>query len=327
MALEVVDLTSTKYAELPTRESMERPCLSPADKNRYRTVLAVPEETRVRLRTDHCGDGGDYINANFINGEIEGSNRDYIACQAPLQNTIQDFWRMIWEQNCGIVVMLTPLVEFFGANQDEEYVRLPMSRVQADRYWPEEGQIARYGNILVGLNRTFLLGEITIRSLLIRKVNSDENSDLPAPPTREIIQLHFEGWPDDSVPLASQSICDILFLMNKLKKRAATQHNLSGPVVVHCSAGLGRTGAFIASAIALEMIVHNQPVVVKRIVDNIRKQRVGLVRTTEQYQMIFEVIKQASETPGYLWGFSNLATFTTEISSPTPSTTSSPQRD
>jgi len=165
-------------------------------------------------------------------------------------------------------------------------------RVQANCYWPEEGTVRRFGRLLVYHNKTFVLGEVIVRSLLIREAIS---SSLDKSSTREIIQLHYEGWPDDGVPMSTKPIRDLLMLMAKFKARSVLQH-LDGPVVVHCSAGLGRTGSFIACHITLHKILNNESPNIKRTVELLRKQRHGMVRNQEQYSLIYSVVGDALQT-------------------------------
>lgn len=235
--------------------------------------MPLPDETRVRLEYKDGVEGSDYINANFINGETPNSYRYYIACQAPIENTVTDFWRMIWEQRIGVILMLTGLVEG--------------NSVKAHSYWPEEGKVKRFGEIVICHKKTFQVGDITVRSLLARKSSSNLFGETGA---REIIQLQYEGWPDHGVPESTKTIQELLVLMTKFKNRASRQ-SLDGPVVVHCSAGLGRTGAFIGAHITLMKLLNNETPNVKTTVELIRKQRSGLVRNEAQYAFIYTVVK------------------------------------
>jgi len=240
------------------------------DKNRYRSVMPLPEETRVHLQL-LGGIGSDYINANFVSGETENSSHYYIACQAPIERTMEDFWRMIWEQNCGVIVMLTGLTEG--------------SSIKAHCYWPEEGKIRRFGNFVICHKKSFKVGEVTVRSLLVRQSTPNSNT------AREIIQLQYEDWPDHSVPETTKTIQELLILMTKFKSRATSTHNLEGPVVVHCSAGLGRTGVFIAAHITLLKVLTGERPNVKKTVELLRKQRAKMVRNEHQYEFIFSIIE------------------------------------
>jgi len=297
MAVEVIESKAmispawnSDKASLEATSSMEDyfvPPIAPS-KNRYKNVLPFPEDTRVKLSME--GEGfSDYINANFVDGEVGGSEKYYIACQAPLENTIQDYWRMIWEQKCGVIVMLTPLVETFNVANSP----IPMARNQANCYWPPEGKVSRYGNLLIYHKRSFVLErEIIVRSLLIRENNNQST-------TREIIQLHYEGWPDNGIPTSTSAVRNMLVLVTKFKKRSSN-NGLTGSVVVHCSAGLGRTGSFIAAHITLHRILNKQTPKVRETVEMIRKQRMGLVRNENQVNFIYAVVQDAVNTPGLL---------------------------
>jgi len=236
-------------------------------KNRYKQFRPF-DKTRVVLETIDGMEGSDYINANFVSGEIPLSFHKYIACQAPLENTVNDFWRMVWEQRCGVVVMLTDVEED-----------------KAISYWPEEGKIVRYGSFLVCHKKNFELGDIQVRSLLVREATSHGKSS-----TREVIHLLYKNWPDFGIPTSTKVIRDLLVLITKFKGRASEIHSLSGPIVVHCSAGVGRTGVFLACHIALDCLRMGVLPNIKETVSKIREERQGLVRTFEQYSFIYRVL-------------------------------------
>jgi protein tyrosine phosphatase len=234
------------------------------NKNRYNGYRPL-DATRVVLTQLPGVECSDYINANYISGEIPDSEHYYIACQAPLQSTLHDFWRMVWEQACGVIVMVTDL--------EEEKVT---------QYWPEEGRTACYGQYMVGQKKNFQLGGIEIRSILLRNCLTGE--------TREIIHLQYRDWPDFGVPQTTKPIRDLVGLSTKFKQRAASLYNLSGPMVVHCSAGVGRTGAFIAAHIILERMRLNLPVNIQETVRRLRAQRYGMIRTQDQYTLVYNVM-------------------------------------
>lgn len=254
-----------------TRESSELP--ANRCKNRY-TNYRPFDETRVKLESIEGMDGSDYINSSFLSGETKETYHYYIACQAPLDHTVGDFWRMIWEQRTAVVVMLTGLHEG--------------NIVKADKYWPENGEVKQYGKMIVLLRRTFSVGEITIRSFLIREESSKA--------TREVIQLHYDNWPDFGVPPTTKSIRDLILLMVGFRQKAFDLYSLKGPVVVHCSAGVGRTGVFVASHIALEKLLQKEKLDIKRIVTQLRTQRQGMVRTEEQYRLIYSIVMDSLKT-------------------------------
>lgn len=244
----------------------------PNRKDRYSTVTAN-EATRVRLQMFDGTPGSDYINANYINGEVPGSYHYYIATQAPMSNTIHDFWRMVWEQCCPVIVMLTSLDEG--------------NTSKADCYWPPEGKISIFGYIHVFHKKSFTIDDsIIVRSFLVK--NTYESNII-----REVIHLQYENWPDFGVPQSTKPLRDILLLMTKFKDRAIATYGLNGPIIIHCSAGLGRTGTLIASHITLERIARQQSPSIKQTVFELRKQRRGMVYNSEQYILIFEVVKDA----------------------------------
>jgi len=236
-------------------------------KNRY-TSFRPLDETRVVLETIPGIECSDYINASFVAGETPNS---YIACQAPMDSTTSDFWRMIWEQGCGVIIMVTDL-----------------EHNKTSQYWPSEGEVLRFGQLLVCHKKNFELGEIDVHSLLVKNDGGSEFGE-----TREIIHLQYRHWPDFGVPSSTKVLRDLISLSNKFKTRATEVYNLGGPMVVHCSAGVGRTGAFIACHMTLEQLRNNQSPDIKQIVRSIRNQRQGMVRTQEQYALIYAVLFDA----------------------------------
>jgi len=259
---------STSFNYEQERENYRKIGTFPVEKNRYKTVIPV-EDTRVHLNKIEGIENSDYINANFISSK--DSEQQYIACQAPLDSTRDDFWRMIWEQNCGLLVMLTKLYEG--------------NLIKSSCYWPEEGCISDYGTIVVCHKKSFQIREIKIRSLLVRLSGKPSQ-------TREVIQLHFGGWPDFDIPPSTKPVRDLLSLINKFQERSRSLYSLKGPIIVHCSAGIGRTGCLIACHMILERLNNDEKVDVKQIVENIRKQRHSLVvKNQRQYEFIFNVMK------------------------------------
>lgn len=242
-------------------------------KNRYSNILAM-EPTRVKLQgyRDFYLDT-DYINANYINGEIPGSERAYISCQAPLPNTLLHFWLMIWENNSSVIVMLTRLVE--------------RDRPKAIIYWPEEvGDSKRFGSIVVTYKKTKTINPyLEMRTLEVERDGTK----------RQIVQFHYTEWPDFGIPNSTQTIRELVCWMDLYRMKGATA-GLNGPVITHCSAGVGRTGTFIAVHICLEkMKFFNtlEQINIPRTVLLLRQSRNGMVQTPEQYQFIYEVLKDA----------------------------------
>jgi len=244
-------------------------------KNRYSNILAV-ETTRVKLLAyrDLFLDS-DYINANYIDGEIPDSKRTYIACQAPLPSTLSHFWLMLWENESPVIVMLTRLFE--------------RDRTKASAYWPEnEGEKKDFGPFTV----SFIKFK-TIRPHLEQRVFEVVHHGQ----ARQIVQLHYTEWPDFGTPESTQTIRELLGLMDVYRLKGKLS-GLSGPAVVHCSAGVGRAGTFIAIHICLEKIKYFNSldiVDIPRTVGNLRKSRTGMVQTLEQYRFIYEVIQDARD--------------------------------
>eukprot|EP01113_Clastostelium_recurvatum_P016063 TRINITY_DN1910_c0_g1_i1.p1 TRINITY_DN1910_c0_g1~~TRINITY_DN1910_c0_g1_i1.p1 ORF type:complete len:607 (-),score=89.36 TRINITY_DN1910_c0_g1_i1:56-1876(-) len=223
-----------------------------ACRNRYYNVLPL-EDTRVKLPKRHHQDN-DYINANYIYTNMEDQSPSsqpsmlpspseatpyFIACQAPVVSAFTDFWRMVWAERVPVISCLTRLVE--------------QGLCKADQYWPEARRRAedtdtapppalQFGPISVRCTGAAVFGGIVIHSLSVRSDGEDE--------VREIIHLHYKDWPDFGTPVSTAPIRTLALLVTALKLRAANR-GLTGPVVVHCSAGIGRAGTFIASHMLL----------------------------------------------------------------------------
>ncbi|XP_067952178.1 receptor-type tyrosine-protein phosphatase delta-like isoform X2 [Watersipora subatra] len=230
-------------------------------KNRYANVIAY-DHSRVVLPTVNGMPGADYINANYIDGYRK--QNAYISTQGPLSETFGDFWRMMWEQRSATIVMMTKLEE--------------RARVKCDAYWPAEGS-EMYGPIIVTLTDSMELATYTVRTFQIEKDGSGEK--------REVRQFQFTAWPDHGVP---DYPTPLLIFMRRVK--AATPSD-SGPMVVHCSAGVGRTGAFIVIDAMLERIKHEKTVDIYGHVTCLRAQRNYMVQTEDQYIFIHDALLEA----------------------------------
>ncbi|XP_054888578.1 receptor-type tyrosine-protein phosphatase S-like isoform X1 [Poeciliopsis prolifica] len=230
-------------------------------KNRYANVIAY-DHTRVVLAPIDGILGSDYINANFIDGYRK--QNAYIATQGPLAETFGDFWRMVWEQRTASVVMMTRLEE--------------KSRIKCDQYWPSRGT-ETYGMTQVTLLDTMELATFCVRTFSLHKSGSSER--------REVRQFQFTAWPDHGVPEYPTPF------LNFLRRVKACNPPDAGPIIVHCSAGVGRTGCFIVIDAMLERIRHERTVDIYGHVTLMRSQRNYMVQTEDQYSFIHESLLEA----------------------------------
>ncbi|XP_056884839.1 receptor-type tyrosine-protein phosphatase T isoform X6 [Takifugu flavidus] len=229
-------------------------------KNRCGNIIAY-DHSRVRLQLLDGNLHSDYINANYINGYSQP--RHYIATQGPMQETVRDFWRMVWQENTSSIVMVTNLVE--------------VGRVKCVRYWPDETEI--YGDIKVTLTETEPLAEFVIRTFTVQKKGYHD--------IREVRQFHFTSWPDHGVP------CYATGLLGFIRQVKFLNPPGTGPIVAHCSAGAGRTGCFIAVDFLLDMAENEGVVDIFNCIRELRSQRVNMVQTEEQYVFVHDAILEA----------------------------------
>ncbi|KAM9757815.1 receptor-type tyrosine-protein phosphatase alpha [Menidia menidia] len=243
------------------------------EKNRYVNILPY-DHSRVHLSSLEGVPDSDFINASFINGYQEKNK--FIAAQGPKEETVNDFWRMIWEQNTATIVMVTNLKE--------------RKECKCAQYWPDQG-CWTYGNIRVSVEDTVVLVDYTIRKFYIQQVGDVSGKK----PQKLITQFHFTSWPDFGVPFTP------IGMLKFLKKVKTFNPQYAGPIVVHCSAGVGRTGTFIVIDAMLDMMNSERKVDVFGFVTRIRAQRCQMVQTDMQYVFIFQALLEH-----YLYGDTEL---------------------
>ncbi|NWV99403.1 PTPRJ phosphatase, partial [Machaerirhynchus nigripectus] len=237
-------------------------------KNRYNNVLPY-DISRVKLSNQSSGTG-DYINANYMPGY--NSKKAFIAAQGPLPNTIEDFWRMIWEKSIYSIVMLTKCME--------------QARTKCEQYWPDK-QSKSYGDIIVTMVSEVVLPEWTIRDFTVEKSNTPES--------HTVRQFHFTSWPDHGVPETT----DLLINFRHLVHEYNSQNPMDSPTLVHCSAGVGRTGTFIAIDRLIQQMEMENTVDVYGVVYDLRMHRPLMVQTEDQYvflnQCVMDIIRSQRE--------------------------------
>uniref|UniRef100_A0A673A155 protein-tyrosine-phosphatase n=1 Tax=Sphaeramia orbicularis TaxID=375764 RepID=A0A673A155_9TELE len=233
-------------------------------KDRYKTILPNPE-TRVILKNPEEAVGPDrYINANYIRG-YRGVPRAFIATQGPMLHTVGDFWDMVWQEKSSIIVMVT---------------RLKENNEKCELYWPQ--------TVKDGDNReTGQFGRFILRVKDSREKDGFTVTDLDiqlCSERRPVRHYWFTSWPDHHIP---QCTTPLLRLVEE------PAHG-PGPIIVHCSAGIGRTGCFIASSICCQQLRQTSQVDILEAVCQLRLDRGGMIQTSEQYQFLYSTLAQFS---------------------------------
>ncbi|XP_039525416.1 receptor-type tyrosine-protein phosphatase S isoform X29 [Pimephales promelas] len=241
-------------------------------KNRLVNIMPY-ESTRVCLQPIRGVEGSDYINASFIDGYRQ--QKAYIATQGPLAETTEDFWRMLWEHNSTIIVMLTKLRE--------------MGREKCHQYWPAE-RSARYQYFVVDPMAEYNMPQYILREFKVTDARDGQS--------RTVRQFQFTDWPEQGVPKSGEGFIDFIGQVHKTKE----QFGQDGPISVHCSAGVGRTGVFITLSIVLERMRYEGVVDIFQTVKMLRTQRPAMVQTEDQYQFCYRAGLE------YLGSFDHYAT-------------------
>uniref|UniRef100_A0A672KZS4 protein-tyrosine-phosphatase n=1 Tax=Sinocyclocheilus grahami TaxID=75366 RepID=A0A672KZS4_SINGR len=260
-------LLSEEYEDLKDvgRNQPQDAALLPENrgKNRYNNILPY-DSTRVKLSYVDDDSCSDYINASYVPGN--NFRREYIATQGPLPGTKDDFWKMVWEQNVHNIVMVTQCVE--------------KGRVKCDHYWPFDQEPLYYGDLVVQMQSESVLPEWTIREF---KICNEEQLSY----SRVVRQFHYTVWPDHGVPEITQSLIQFVRTVRDYINRTP----FSGATVVHCSAGVGRTGTFIALDRVLQQLDTRDTVDIYSAVFDLRLHRTHMVQTECQYSYLYQCVR------------------------------------
>ncbi|KAF7655993.1 hypothetical protein LDENG_00047080 [Lucifuga dentata] len=229
-------------------------------KNRYKDILPY-DQSRVLLSLFTSDFDCDYINASFIQGAT--ADRKYIACQAPLSCTLADFWRMIWQNDVKVIVMACREIE--------------MGKKKCECYWAALHQSTSFGPFSVYNGETRHNEDMVVRTLTVTYQQV----------SRTVHHHHFLSWPDHDIPYETAGV---LSLLEQVRN---TQGTHTSPVLVHCSAGCGRTGVICALDYIHDLLVTEQITAdfsIMKVVVDLRRQRPAAVQTKEQYQFIFSAV-------------------------------------
>ncbi|KAK2820301.1 hypothetical protein Q5P01_023260 [Channa striata] len=246
-------------------EQTQKAAVQPENKpkNRFNNVLPY-DWSRVRL-TAHPGGTSDYINANYMPGF--NSNREYIATQGPLPTTVCDFWRMIWEQRVTGIVMVTNCTEG--------------GRTKCEQYWPAYRNPCLYDQVEVTVRAEQQEPNWTLRDFVLKHKNTSDS--------RAVKHFHFTAWPDHGVPQST----GVLIQFRQLVRRHIEREGTGAPTVVHCSAGVGRTGTIIALDVLLQELDKKGAVGINAFVHKMRLSRPHMVQTESQYVFLHQCIMDA----------------------------------
>ncbi|XP_019728051.1 tyrosine-protein phosphatase non-receptor type 21 isoform X2 [Hippocampus comes] len=245
-----------------------------ADKNRFQDVLPY-DDTRVELVPTKENNTG-YINASHIKINIGGHEWNYIASQGPLSNTCQDFWQMVWEQGVAIIAMVTA---------EEE-----SGREKSFRYWPRLGSrhnTVTYGRFKITTRFRTESGCYATTGLKIKHLLSGQE--------RTVWHLQYTDWPDHGCPDDFKGFLTYLEEIQSVRRHTnsiSEPKNSNLPVLVHCSAGVGRSGVVILSEIMIACLEHNEMLDIKTVLMKLRQQRMMMVQTLSQYTFIYKVLVQ-----------------------------------
>ncbi|XP_066220696.1 tyrosine-protein phosphatase non-receptor type 5 isoform X1 [Saccopteryx leptura] len=228
-------------------------------KNRYKTILPNPH-SRVCLTSPDPDDPlNSYINANYIRG-YGGEEKVYIATQGPIVSTVGDFWRMVWQEHTPIIVMITNIEEM---------------NEKCTEYWPEEQVV--YDGVEIVVRKVIQTEDYRLRLISLRSGMEE----------RGLKHYWFTSWPDQKTPDRAPPL---LHLVQEVEEAAQQEGPNCAPIIVHCSAGIGRTGCFIATSICCQQLRQEGVVDILKTTCQLRQDRGGMIQTCEQYQFVHHVM-------------------------------------
>ncbi|XP_007464053.1 PREDICTED: receptor-type tyrosine-protein phosphatase N2 [Lipotes vexillifer] len=232
-------------------------------KNRCPAVLTY-DHSRIRLKSENSHSSSDYINASPIM-DHDPRKPAYIATQGPLPATVADFWQMVWESGCVVIVMLTPL--------SENGVR------QCYHYWPDEGSNLYHVYEVHLVSEHIWCEDFLVRSFYLKNLQTNE--------TRTVTQFHFLSWYDKGVPASTRSLLDFRRKVNKCYR------GRSCPIIVHCSDGAGRSGTYILIDMVLNKMAKGaKELDIAATLEHLRDQRPRMVQTKEQFEFALTAVAE-----------------------------------
>uniref|UniRef100_A0A665WCC8 Tyrosine-protein phosphatase non-receptor type n=1 Tax=Echeneis naucrates TaxID=173247 RepID=A0A665WCC8_ECHNA len=264
-----------EYEKIPKRPGGEYTVAQlpeSGDKNRFQDVLPY-DSNRVELVPTKENNTG-YINASHIRITVGGQEWSYIATQGPMSNTCQDFWQMVWEQGVSIIAMVTA---------EEE-----SGREKSFRYWPRLGSrhnTVTYGRFKITTRFRTESGCYATTGLKIKHLLTGQE--------RTVWHLQYTDWPDHGCPEDLKGFLTYLEEIQSVRRHTnsiSDPKNTNLPVLVHCSAGVGRTGVVILSEITIACLEHNEPLDIPEVLRKLRTQRMMMVQTLSQYNFIYKVL-------------------------------------
>uniref|UniRef100_A0A8C7XCC9 Protein tyrosine phosphatase receptor type N2 n=1 Tax=Oryzias sinensis TaxID=183150 RepID=A0A8C7XCC9_9TELE len=232
-------------------------------RNRSDGVVAY-DHSRITLKAENNHGNSDYINASPIM-DHDPRNPTYIAAQGPLASTVADFWQMVWESGCVVIVMLTPL--------SENGVK------QCHHYWPDEGSDVYHIYEVNLVSEHIWCEDFLVRSFYLKNLQTNE--------TRTVTQFHFLSWMDRGIPTSARTLLDFRRKVNKCYR------GRSCPIIVHCSDGAGRSGTYILIDMVLNRMAKGaKEIDIAATLEHLRDQRAGMVQIKEQFEFALTAVAE-----------------------------------